>query len=318
MINKWICLAFIVFALLRSERAQAQQSETKDFASARGEYLSTSTGYLSASYALGYKHVFDKNGFTISIDPKYTSGNTSGAAFGFQDLNLYIAKTTLHSLLYSNLSYNSRTIDRRENSDNAFANLGGEWTYPKFSLALEAGKKSLAQEFQSLTSVRENLSGAYYILRTNVSLSKNWQMRAITKTYFVIDANRRTDSDVGLMYGISPSWPWIWVGVGAEYMTNSIANTTGYWSPRQFVNVGPRFDLSFPIVGNYSFAMALNLNKYNDVDFGDGTGFYSVAKLIYGDANSMRVEGGLETISSEQNSSNWTSSMVFLGITCPF
>lgn len=312
-------LFLFTFSVLRSTVVVAQENTFPNLISATASSINTTSEFQSDNYSLNYKTALKNSSeLSLGIESLYTTGTAANFKFNFQNFGINLENSNSSRKLYAKIAFDKRTINQSADSTNLLGMVGGDWVISKSNIAFEFGRKSFAQELQSLTSVRDNLTGSYYVLRYNLLFSERWQIRALNKSYFISDSNNRTDSDVGLMYGISPSWPWIWVGFGAEYLTNSIANTTGYWSPRKFLNLGPRLDVAFPLFDKYSFSAGLNLNKYNDFDFGDGTGFYSLAKIVHGGKDSLKVEAGIESISSEQNSNRWTSSMFFVGVSCPF
>lgn len=317
--KRWSCLISILFTLLTGEFLWAQQDTQRNLILGRAEFLNTSSEFQSSGYVLKYNNTFaDSSDLLLTLRANHTNGKTSERNFNFQTVVIGVEKEGAGYRYFSRITFDQRAISQQDTSQNILGDLGGSWDFSDSSLFIEGGKKSYAQEFQSLVSVRDNLTGPYYLLRYNYSLSDKWQMRSMNKTYYISDDNRRMDLDAAIMYGISPKWPWIWIGFGTELLTNSIANTTGYWSPRQFVNIGPRLDIAIPIFEKYTFSAGLNLNKFNDIDFGDGTGYYAVSKLAYGNAADLKIEGGIESISSEQNLSKWTSTMFFIGASCPF
>jgi len=284
----------------------------------RAEALWTSSEYRSSGISLGYGSNISDSQLHFDFLAKEIQGKVATSDFSFKTLTLNFENKKNDLRTYGALSTSQRTITGRPDSSSAFGLIGAEWTETNLFLGLETGARDFSQEFQSLTSVRENLKGPYTLVRITYKFAEKWQLRGMNKNYFISDDNQRADSDLALMYGVSPGWPWIWVGLGGELMTNSKANTTGYWAPRQFTNYGPRLDVAAPIADKTTFYLGLNVNKFNDIDFGDGTGFYGVSKLVYGADDSWKIELGVESISSDQNASRWTSTMAFLGVSCLF
>ncbi|MBN8537794.1 MAG: hypothetical protein J0M15_12135 [Deltaproteobacteria bacterium] len=122
---------------------------------------------------------------------------------------------------------------------------------------------------------------------------------------FISDGNKRFYSDFALMYGIS-SWPrWIWVGLGAEYLSNSI--TGNYWSPSLFKSYGLRFELNSEISKGFSGIIGLNYNQIQEKENPWGSGHYLNLGLAYGDRNSSNLNFSYFHIQSVQSNNEWKS-----------
>ena len=122
---------------------------------------------------------------------------------------------------------------------------------------------------------------------------------------FISDGNKRFYSDFALMYGIS-SWPrWIWVGLGAEYLSNSI--TGNYWSPSLFKSYGLRFELNSEISKGFSGIIGLNYNQIQEQENLWGSGHYLNLGLAYGDRNSSNINFSYIHIQSVQSNNEWKS-----------
>lgn len=120
------------------------------------------------------------------------------------------------------------------------------------------------------------------------------------------DQNTRTLGDFALLYGISPGVPWIWGGVGYEWMGTG-QNTISYWSPRRFWSFGPRIEGDIPIFDELSVFFGLNVNRFQEEDFPMGTGYYGVLGLRYGAREDVNYTLGYTRIRSAQNSGTWNS-----------
>ncbi len=117
------------------------------------------------------------------------------------------------------------------------------------------------------------------------------------------DANRKHNSDYALLYGVSPGWPWIWVGYG-YYTLKYSERSPGYWSPQDFSSHGFRIDSSFPIYSKLSGIFGLNLNNYDEDGF-SGKGHYGVAGLQWGSSAETHFKATWTQIRSGQSSSPW-------------
>lgn len=316
--SKWFLLVPTFFLLSINEPLWAQADLRHNF-SVNSEFLNTSSEYQLDKYSFDDESKSSEfPNLKFGIGGSYSRGKVSGLDFGFNTVNFVVEHEVKNRRLYFKLIFDERILERDQASQNLLGEGGVYWELSKSNLNIEIGQRSYAQDLESPTSIRENLRGPFYLIKYNLTLEQGWQLRTLHKTYFISDGNRRTDSDLALMYGISPGWPWIWLGLGSELMTNSSFDNTGYWSPRQLVNLGPRLDLAIPLSERYTFSLGLNVNLYNDVDSGDGTGYYLLSKMSYGKPDSLKIDAGVESINSEQNSNRWTSLMYFVGVTCPF
>lgn len=59
------------------------------------------------------------------------------------------------------------------------------------------------------------------------------------------DGNQRLDADLEAKLPVDQSKNWIWLGVGASYV--STTTVAAYWSPSQFQSIGPRFEFNVAV-----------------------------------------------------------------------
>ena len=305
-----ICLASIRCFAIGTEVDAAFGSTTS---------IQTNSEFRSFSFLGSYKTNSSSTDDTWSFGAvtSIVDGQVSESNFSFQHFQIseQIKKGPFEFIIAPGLV--NRTIDSRNNSQIFESYLGFNSDFEATGIQFEVGSKSLGEDLQSSYSIRENLGSLYYRIAIQRKITETVKLSLLTKTLYLSDTNQRSDSDLALMYGISTTWPWIWVGFGTEFMSNS-KTSQSYWSPRQFYSFGPRIDVAAPIFGKLSFALGLNLNKFQDIDFGGGQGFYSNSKLIYGDVGKLRYEFGIEAIQSEQSGNIWRSQAMSLGLSCLF
>jgi hypothetical protein len=118
------------------------------------------------------------------------------------------------------------------------------------------------------------------------------------------------------MYGISTGVPWVWAGIGTDYLSYSFRQTT-YWSPTRFYSFGPRFEGVFPLFQQWSASIGLNLNRFQEESFDLGNGYYGTAKLQYGEREHLNVAVEYIRILAAQGSSQWISNGVNLSLNAP-
>jgi len=185
--------------------------------------------------------------------------------------------------------------------------LGLEESREKWTLAFEVGHSVFADSLQTDYAVTNLLHGPSAQFNLLIRPAKTVRAVYTQKIFYFNDANRRTDGDVSVMYGLSPDWPWIWVGAGYERLTDSNSNLGHYWAPRIFEDIGPRIDLAVPLYGPLSYMMGLNFNWFRDIDFGTGFGYYGTAKIQCGQSDGRHAYVGIETIESKQAANKWSS-----------
>lgn len=129
------------------------------------------------------------------------------------------------------------------------------------------------------------------------------------------DENTSRQTEFNILYGISPSWPWVWAGVGAQRLTYD-RQVASYWSPDEFIAYGLRFDSSFPLGKRLSGTVGANIDKLEE-DGSEGDGYYLQAGLQYRVHGQMYAR--LDAIESKsiQRSSTWTSDTVRFQLSGP-
>lgn len=173
----------------------------------------------------------------------------------------------------------------------------------KQQVTVSLEKRSLPEVFRStslagISLTEERLDALYSRI-----FDKHWKLQGALAGTKISDDNHGVSYDAAVMYGISPGWPWIWLGYGASGLYFEDAKV-GYWSPEKFYTHGPRFDSSFPLYGEFSGIVGANLNFYKENET-QGDGFLLSAGLQWGryDGNNVRV---LYTkIRSGQSQSPW-------------
>lgn len=137
-------------------------------------------------------------------------------------------------------------------------------------------------------------------------------------TRWVSEGVQRQSTEGNLVYGISPSWPWIWVGVGGEYMSHS-RTSPSYYSPQFFKSYGTRAEAAFPIFSDdWTGALAWNYSIIQEATLNPGTGHYIVSSLKYGGRQNLNLGFNYTKILSQQSSSQWESENYLLHCEYPF
>lgn len=120
---------------------------------------------------------------------------------------------------------------------------------------------------------------------------------------------------ISAMYGISPGWPWVWAGVGAEQLRYD-RQEPAYWSPERYTAYGLRFESSFPVFARLSGSAAANLNRQSE-NGADGTGYYLKAGLQYRLYGQLYARLDVSRSKNLQQSSDWSSEAVVFSLSGP-
>ncbi len=253
----------------------------------------------------------------FSLDADIAKGKVGDVDFSSQKIGstVYYSAETLNVIFRPSLI--SRKAENADTEQKLFGSVLLEFKPSASILRLELGRAYMAETLQSTASMQGYLRSNYYMLSAQHRVADSWRVLGFVKNNYLNDGNIKLNSDISLMYGISPSWPWIWLGVGGEWIKNSKPNQP-YWTPREFYSYGPRLDIAAPINDRFSYAFGFNINRFKDIDFGLGSGYYFNSKLIYQKKDTSKYELRLESIESKQNGNSWKSLMLGLGYICPF
>ena len=279
-----------------------------------GSHLKTSTGYKTDSVNATLTHDRPLAGIScmgLGLAANWIKGQTDDLNFNYESVSASADCTLGHHKLLSSLGVLSRDDTRPDPQEKSaqtwIGRVGFEESYNKWTASVEAGHGVFADSLQTDYAVQHLIQGPEAQINLSVRPLKRVRASLIQKLFFFNDANRRTDGDLSVMYGLSPDWPWIWVGAGYERLTDSNSNQGHYWAPRVFEDIGPRIDLAVPIYGALSYLMGLNFNWFRDIDYGTGFGYYGTAKLQYGQSDGRHCYFGIESIESKQGAGKWSS-----------
>ena len=133
---------------------------------------------------------------------------------------------------------------------------------------------------------------------------------------FVSDSNRRFESDLAALYGISPGWPWIWAGAGMYYMDFE-RQIPDYWSPANYLSYGPRITSSFPIARRFTGWTTINLSVVSEDEIFSEIGDYVSLGVNVELNKGMHLRLGLEHLDSVRDGAHYFDNKVFLSFHRP-
>src|SRR5688572_15443776 len=127
------------------------------------------------------------------------------------------------------------------------------------------------------------------------------------------DANTGQRYAVSLLYGISPEWPWIWVGVGGEWLGYD-EQRDAYWSPEDFRSIGVRVQAAFPLSARMQAEASLNFDQLEENELGTGDGQYLAAGLTYSLTETLRLRANAHRVNSLQAGDRWSETTYLLSL----
>ena len=315
----------LLFSLLTETQVYAtnQRMITGD-----ASFLSTSAGYRSNEFNLGYQQSFERETAPADIeqpvdlfgvDLSYTEGTVDQLHFIYQKIAPRMDFVFGKTRLQVSVGFVNREDSGLEtgSAQAMTTRVGVIHDFDKVTISADAGHGVYGDLLQSRSSTQNFAQGLFWGASVLYKPTKRWHVNYTHRTAFLNDSNTRSDDDASFMYGVSPDWPWIWLGAGYYRMTNTNVDN-GYWAPSIFSSYGPRVDISVPLFRSFSASLGLNYNWYRDVNFGSGVGYYGVAKITHGSYGSRQISLGVESIDSKQESSRWTSTAILASVIWPF
>ncbi|HKZ74028.1 MAG TPA: hypothetical protein VJ011_08185 [Steroidobacteraceae bacterium] len=127
------------------------------------------------------------------------------------------------------------------------------------------------------------------------------------------DGNTGRRYAFSLLYGISPDWPWIWIGVGGEWLGYD-EQRAGYWSPDDFRSVGVRLQAAFPLSERIEADASVNVDQLDESDIGTGDGQYLEAGLTYSLTPTLRLRLNAQRVNSLQAGDRWSETIYLLSL----
>jgi hypothetical protein len=236
---------------------------------------------------------------------KYINGSISN-----NDLNVYSLSADKNFDLKNKIKINTNlTSSKLETKTVSKARLSGNiklaHEIEELQYSINFGKYYLINDFLI------NDASAYLLSITKAQLNYSYTFQDVWKLKGFANRSKHSDTnvskkyDLSLMYGISPAWPWIWLGYGVNIIKHE-QDKIGYWSPTNFSAHGPRFESNFGVYKKLSAILALNVSFYNE-DGTKGTSHYAVAGLQWGNYNKRHFKLTYNRIKSGQDNSPWTS-----------
>ncbi len=137
-------------------------------------------------------------------------------------------------------------------------------------------------------------------------LQEKWRALGKTSQKWFSDGNRREDHELALMYGIAPTTPWIWAGLGASYLGYQTSQP-GLWTPHDFFAYGPKIDVAVPMAGGFTAVTELNYNISREESQSDSHGYSAAIGVKSGDRNDLQVVALFRRIETDLRKEGWSS-----------
>jgi hypothetical protein len=226
---------------------------------------------------------------------------TALLAYQFSDSDLLESTVGTHQLKNaSNQSVNTSTVYELKYS-NIFAK--------KVESILSLNRDLIYHEMLLPAGVVESIFATTLKLSNQFHFSEKQRVRSQIKQRWFSNQKKSQLLELNYLYGFATSEPWIWGGIGCEYL-NYDQSIVGMWSPKDFFSYGPRFEGSFQLLSNWALIMGININRLVDnQSHQQGWGYYSSLKMMYGQRESSQGGLSLTRIESQQAGNDWNSTI---------
>jgi hypothetical protein len=184
-----------------------------------------------------------------------------------------------------------------------------------FGLQLEASRDFIYPEGAVPGGIAQQMTARDYTGSVRWRPAYRWRLLGQGNRREYDDENNSHQGTMSILYGVSPEWPWIWAGVGAQYLSFK-RQVADYWSPKRFTAYGLRFDSSFPITQRLTGTAAANLDKL-DEDGSTGTGYYLQAGVQYRLHGELYARLDLTGSKSIQRTTTWSSNSIIFWLSSP-
>lgn len=188
---------------------------------------------------------------------------------------------------------------------------------PAIKLGLTASDDYVYQEGLQPAGAREFLNAERWQANIEWGPVDTVRFAASGGAWNLSDANTRRESMVSLMYGISPEWPWVWLGARYENLKYDEARTD-YWTPTRFRSLGIALESSFAISANLSGALSAGASRIREDDNPKGNGHYAVIGLDYKLTPRHVLRLGYHRIRSTQEGAAWLEQAYNLSVNGSF
>lgn len=166
-------------------------------------------------------------------------------------------------------------------------------------------------------STREYLSAEMGELGFKWKLDERVRFSGASSKWNLSDNNIKRENKASLVYGISPGWPWIWIGISYEKLKYENAKPD-YWTPENFRSIGLIFESSFPITEDLSGALSGSLTKTKEDNNPEGSGGSIIVGFDYKITKTNTLRFQFNRIESSQESSEWTQNTSSLSLNGSF
>jgi len=184
-------------------------------------------------------------------------------------------------------------------------------------LNLHAASDYVYQDFLQPAGVTQLLHGKQLRGRLEWQPAGKFRFNVGETAWRLSDDNRSRDYEANILYGISPDWPWIWVGLNYEHLAYD-RTMPDYWSPTKFYSYGLVLDSSFPITDNLTGNLSGNLSRIKEEDFALGNGDFAYVGLDYKLTKNHTVRIGVSRRRSIQNNSTWEQKTAWISFNGSF
>jgi hypothetical protein len=255
-------------------------------------------------------------GFGTEFHSGHTSwgtyiGRRAMASLGYKNDNVF----------YTNLSAGLHELNESSSSNGAPLFIGELQLFfipvPGVNLSLKVSRDYLYQHWVQSGAISEQLIGTSGFLAIDYRIFERLRVNSRTLRVELSDHNLQWSHEFNVLYGLSPSSPWIWLGVGGQYVTFG-EKRDSYWSPWRYVYGGPRLETSFQFFGKFSGAATISINAHQEDSATPGADYYLNTKLSWGARDTLQFDLGYTRIGSAPTPGTWSRDDFAVGLLSSF
>lgn len=289
----------------------------------------TSDDYEAHTYSFSYRNnrrewfwpwqESASRGIDWGLDVDRTKGDAGTSEFkavhGQGTLGFYLTRGSYLQAQMGRHKLETDTSERSITSRHVTAMFGLNRT---FSLQLESGRDFIYTEGSVTGGITRQLTALEHTAsfrwrpENRLRIQGQGGYRKYDETN---EENVARHADISALYGISPEWPWVWAGIGAQVLKYD-REVPDYWSPDRFTAYGLRFESSFPVYKRLAASAAANLNRQSENGV-EGYGYDVRGGFQYRLYGQLYARLDMSKSKSIQQGSAWKSDNITFSLSGP-
>ena len=308
-------LSCLLLVLSLASYTSVTQATEKDVFNSGYLHDSTSDDFAREEFFFNYRnhrHAYfwpweetTQTGLDWGVDAKHLQGSTTTQNFDAQRVLAMLGKRFSPNVYVEGWLGRHRLQVRSDNTTSLTVYSASAYLapLPSLDLRLTTDRDFVYPENILPAGISQQLSARTQ--RVQITWRPQKRVRAIAGArwrHFNDDNNERYSS-LNVLYGISPEWPWVWMGIGGERLKFDDVKP-GYWTPAKSTAYGLRFEANFALTPRVNQIAQINVDRIHENDV-SGKGSYGVLGLEIHLTRSLYLTLQGNRISSLQSGSRW-------------